>query len=85
MTLLRKPTDWKSAKSELSKPTFLPSLRTYDKDNIDNGLLRKIAKYTSKDGFTYDEVKSKQICFYIIVKLNKKNTTRPNFWIVDIL
>ena len=51
-TLLEEKTDWDTAKKVMSNMTFMDNLKTYDKDNIDAKVIKKLqlTKY------------SKQIC-----------------------
>jgi dynein heavy chain len=51
MTLFNVPVDWASAKKKIGESDFLRQLRSYDKDNVNPGLLKKLKKYTENVGF----------------------------------
>ena len=46
MTVLRRPPTWDEAKKQLGDASFMTKLIEYDKDKIDDGLLKKVAKFT---------------------------------------
>merc|ERR1712106_560153 len=54
--LLGQKTDWKSAKTVMGDSQFLPSLQKYDKDNISQGLLKKLKKYIENPDFVPEKV-----------------------------
>eukprot|EP00163_Fabomonas_tropica_P002875 TRINITY_DN1232_c0_g1_i1.p1 TRINITY_DN1232_c0_g1~~TRINITY_DN1232_c0_g1_i1.p1 ORF type:complete len:4516 (+),score=1594.38 TRINITY_DN1232_c0_g1_i1:127-13674(+) len=71
MTLRKSDTSWANAKKELGDPNFLKQLIDYDKDNISDGLLKKIEKFTSDPDFSPDNVAKvsvacKSLCMWII-------------------
>ena len=43
-TLLDEPTDWENAKRVIGSATFINSLVKFDKDNIPDRILKKLAK-----------------------------------------
>jgi len=45
---LGKDTSWASAKKELADPSFLKRLKEFDKDNMNERLIKKIEKYTHR-------------------------------------
>lgn len=50
--LLGKKENWDSAKKEMGSPNdFINALRTYDKDNVKENLLKKLKKYTQDKKF----------------------------------
>ena len=56
MTVLRRPATWEEAKKALGDANFMMRLLSYDKDGIDDALLKKINKLTSSPDFTPDAV-----------------------------
>ena len=62
-TLLGEKTDWDSAKRVLTDFNFLSILKNYDKDNIEPGRLKKLAKYIQKPEYSPEEVgKTSRAC-----------------------
>ena len=51
LTVLRKPTTWDSAKKTMADPGFLNTLIFYEKDKIDDALLKKMSKFTTNPEF----------------------------------
>ncbi len=47
MTVLRRPPTWDEAKKQLGDSSFMSKLLEFDKDKLDDGLLKKIAKFTA--------------------------------------
>ena len=47
MTVLRRPPTWDEAKKQLGDSSFMQKLLEFDKDKLDDALLKKIAKYTA--------------------------------------
>jgi dynein heavy chain len=45
---LGKDTSWPSAKKELADPSFLKRLKEFDKDNMNERLIKKIEKFTHR-------------------------------------
>jgi dynein heavy chain len=56
MTVLRRPAGWEEAKKALGDANFMGRLLHFDKDGLDDGLLKKIAKFTANPEFTPDSV-----------------------------
>jgi dynein heavy chain len=54
--LLKKKTTWAEAKTLLGQLDFLDQLKTYDKDNMKDKLIRKVKKYTDMEEFTAEKV-----------------------------
>ena len=70
--LLKKiPQNWDSAKKEMGNPkAFLTSLQEFDKDNIQEGQLKKLKKFTNDPKFTPENigkksVAGKSICMWV--------------------
>jgi len=68
--LLGSKPDWSDAKKLLGDMKFLDMLRTYDKDNIDPKIIRKIAKYIRDVEFDPDTVAktssaAKSLCMWV--------------------
>ena len=40
--VLRRPPSWEEAKKRLAEPNFMTSLKEYDKDKLDDALLKKV-------------------------------------------
>ena len=62
--------DWPTAKGLLSDPNFLKRLMDYDKDNIDNAILRKLKKYIENPKFVPEIVEKtskacKSLCMWV--------------------
>ena len=53
--LLGEKTDWKSAKTVM-QDKFMERLKAFDKDNISEGTLKKLRKYTVQEDFTVEKV-----------------------------
>jgi dynein heavy chain, axonemal len=56
MTVLKRPATWEEAKKALGDANFMLKLMTYDKDSMDDALLKRISKFTSNTDFTPDAV-----------------------------
>lgn len=56
MTVLRRPPTWDEAKKQLGDPSFMTKLLEFDKDKLDDALLKKIGKFTAQPEFTPDSV-----------------------------
>ncbi|BFI30788.1 dynein axonemal heavy chain [Marchantia polymorpha subsp. ruderalis] len=56
MTVLKKAATWESAKKELGDSQFLQNLMAYDKDLLDDPLLKKIAKFTKQPEFVPETI-----------------------------
>ncbi|CAM6118761.1 unnamed protein product [Calypogeia fissa] len=54
MTVLKKGTEWSDSKTALGDQQFLANLMNYDKDLLDDPLLKKINKFTKKAEFQPD-------------------------------
>ncbi len=70
MTVLKKPPTWEEAKRQLGDSSFLESLLRYDKDRLDDVLLKKINRFTSNPDFAPEVCGSnpcpRVVCIYII-------------------
>eukprot|EP00899_Mesostigma_viride_P014884 jgi/Mesvir1/23397/Mv21091-RA.2 len=70
MTVLKRPPTWEEAKKQLGDASFLEKLVRYDKDQLQDSLLKKIAKYTTNPDFTPDSVgkvstAAKGLCLWV--------------------
>ncbi|CAL1172366.1 unnamed protein product, partial [Cladocopium goreaui] len=54
--LLQEKTDWDTAKKVLNRGTFLQDLKTFDKDNIPEKVLKQLTKYVTKPEYTVEAV-----------------------------
>lgn len=54
--VLRRPATWEEAKKQLGDANFMMKLKEFDKDKLDDGLLKKIAKITINPDFTPESV-----------------------------
>lgn len=54
--VLRRPPNWDEAKKRLSDANFMQSLKEFDKDKLDDSLLKKIGKFTANPDFTYEKI-----------------------------
>jgi len=52
MILFGKPTDWASAKKKIGESDFLYQVKSYDKDNVKDTVLKKLAKYVNNADFS---------------------------------
>jgi dynein heavy chain, axonemal len=52
MTVLKKPPTWEESKKQMGDPSFLDSLLRYNRDLLDDVLLKKINRYTTNPDFT---------------------------------
>lgn len=48
MTILQRDTSWANVKKELSDPSFTNQLKSYDRDNMSQNLIKRIQKYTHR-------------------------------------
>merc|ERR1711871_18260 len=58
MILFRLKTDWATAKKKISEANFLQQVKAYDKDNVPESIVKKIAKYVSKADFAPEAFKA---------------------------
>ena len=70
MVVLKKGTSWDAAKKELGASDFLSNLISFDKDKLDDALLKKISKYTNMADFQPDIVgkvsnAAKGLCLWV--------------------
>lgn len=56
MTVLKRPATWEEAKKQLGDANFMMKLLNYDKDNMDDPLLKKLGKFSADPDFTPDSV-----------------------------
>ncbi|CAK9099813.1 Dynein axonemal heavy chain 6 (Axonemal beta dynein heavy chain 6) (Ciliary dynein heavy chain 6) [Durusdinium trenchii] len=54
--LLQEKPDWDTAKKVLNRSTFLQDLKTFDKDNIPEKVLKQLTKYVTKPEYTVEAV-----------------------------
>jgi len=71
MTVLKRPANWEETRKQLSDANFMMKLLSYDKDNMDDALLKKINKFTSNPEFTPATVgkvslAAKGMCMWVI-------------------
>ena len=52
MTVLRRTPTWDEAKKALGDASFMEKLLQFDKDRLDDPLLKKLQKYTTNPEFT---------------------------------
>ena len=70
LTLLKRPANWDEAKKQLGDSNFLAKLMTFDKDKLDDTILKKVSKYTTKSDFTPEAVgkvsyAAKGLCLWV--------------------
>eukprot|EP00898_Chlorokybus_atmophyticus_P005400 jgi/Chlat1/5861/Chrsp4S06373 len=70
MTVLRRPPTWDETKKALGDASFLEKLLRFDKDKLDDALLKKIGKFTANADFTPDAVgkvsnAAKGLCMWV--------------------
>lgn len=70
MVLKQSEPNWGEAKRQLGDPNFINSLKEFDRDNIPDRVLKKIAKYTTNPDFQPDKVESvslaaKSLCMWV--------------------
>jgi len=56
MTVFRRPATWEESKKQLGDPSFMNRMMEFDKDKLDDALLKKIGKFTTNPNFTADSV-----------------------------
>lgn len=56
MTALKRAPNWEEAKKALNDASFMDKLLRFDKDTLDDGMLKKLAKFTSNKDFTPEGV-----------------------------
>ena len=56
MTVLKRPATWDETKKQLADANFMGKMLSFDKDTLDDGLLKKIGKITCNADFTPDSV-----------------------------
>ncbi|KAF8058055.1 DHC10 [Scenedesmus sp. PABB004] len=56
MTVLKRPPSWEEAKKALGDASFMSRLLNFDKDGLDEALLKKLAKLTAAPEFSPDAV-----------------------------
>lgn len=56
MTVLRRPPTWEETKKQLGDANFMMKLLNFDKDTLDDTLLKKINKFTGNPEFTPEAV-----------------------------
>ncbi|KAK4876213.1 hypothetical protein RN001_012635 [Aquatica leii] len=71
MILKQLDTSWAEAKRQLGDQNFLTNLREFDKNNIPEKVLKKIAAYTSNEEFVPDKIgivsfAAKSLCMWVI-------------------
>lgn len=53
---MKRPPTWDDAKKSLGDPNFMQKLMEFDKDKLDDGVLKKIGKFTSNPDFVPDTI-----------------------------
>lgn len=56
MTVLKRPPTWDECKKQMGDASFLSKLQEFDKDLINDALIKKINKYTSQSEFTPETI-----------------------------
>jgi hypothetical protein len=56
MTVLKRPPTWEESKKNLGDPSFMTKLIEFDKDKLDDAVLKKITKFTQMPDFTPDAI-----------------------------
>ena len=70
MTVFKKPATWDEAKKQLGDSEFLKKLQLFDKDKLDDSLLKKIGKFTSNTDWNPESVgkvssAAKGLCLWV--------------------
>jgi dynein heavy chain len=70
MTVLKRPPTWDECKKQLGDPSFLNKLMVFDKDQINDALIKKINKYSSQPEFTPETIgrvsgAAKGLCMWV--------------------
>ena len=81
MTVLRRAATWEESKKQLGDAGFMGKLLHYDKDGLDDGLLKKIAKFTANPEFTPESVgkvslAAKGMCMWVCAMQTYGNVAR---------
>ena len=58
MTVLKVPATWEDSKKQLGDASFMERLLKFDKDTLDDQLLRKMTKFTQNADFTAEVCRS---------------------------
>lgn len=56
MTALKRPANWDEAKKALNDASFMEKLMHYDKDTLDEGMIKKLSKFTNNKEFAPESV-----------------------------
>ena len=56
MTALKRPVTWDESKKQMGESAFMEKLMKFNKDTLDDALLKKIGKYTNQADFTPESV-----------------------------
>ncbi|GMH41208.1 hypothetical protein BSKO_09118 [Bryopsis sp. KO-2023] len=56
MTVFKRPATWDEAKKQLGDASFMEKMVRFDKDKLDDALLKKVAKYTNNPDFMPETV-----------------------------
>lgn len=56
MTVLKRPATWDEAKKQLGDTTFMDKLKDFDKDKLDDALLKKVEKFTSNPDYAAEAI-----------------------------
>jgi dynein heavy chain len=70
MTALKRPPTWEECKKQLGDANFLGKLQDFDKDSINDALIKKLNKYTSQAEFMPDVIAkvsfaAKGLCMWV--------------------
>ena len=67
MTVLKVQPTWEDSKKQLGDASFMERLLKFDKDTLDDQLLRKMTKYTQSPDFTAEVCGPNQRTFLVFV------------------
>lgn len=56
MTALKRPPSWEEAKKTLNDASFMEKLLRFDKDTLDEGMIKKLSKFTNNKEFAPESV-----------------------------
>jgi dynein heavy chain, axonemal len=56
MTALKRPPTWDEAKKALGEPSFMEKLMKYNKDTLDEAMIKKLARFTGNKEFAPESV-----------------------------
>lgn len=56
MTALKRPPTWEESKKTLGDPSFMEKLMKFNKDTLDESMIKKLAKFTNNKEFAPESV-----------------------------